>query len=123
MLWRAHAVIDSGLGKESCFNILRLSIRVGNELKQRTVGIAEMLVAEHGMRVLVIYLDPQTNATVSLIDEQAWKDLDENGLTVAQLFIDALSEDPAARRFPLPRIRPARTRAQAGAGDGAPTGD
>jgi chromosome partitioning protein len=35
-----------------------------------TVGIAEMLVAEHGMRVLVIDLDPQTDATVSLIDEQ-----------------------------------------------------
>jgi chromosome partitioning protein len=66
-----------------------------------TVGIAEMLVAEHGMRVLVIDLDPQTNATVSLIDEQVWKNLDEQGLTVAQLFIDALSEDPAARRFRL----------------------
>jgi chromosome partitioning protein len=66
-----------------------------------TVGIAEMLVKEHGMRVLVIDLDPQTNATVSLIDEQVWKELDEQGLTIAQLFIDALSEDPAARRFRL----------------------
>jgi chromosome partitioning protein len=66
-----------------------------------TVGLAEMLVAEHGMRVLVIDLDPQTNATVSLIDEQVWKDLDEQGLTVAQLFIDALSEDPRDRRFRL----------------------
>jgi chromosome partitioning protein len=66
-----------------------------------TVGVAEMLVAEHRMRVLVIDLDPQTNATVSLIDEQVWKDLDEQGLTVAQLFIDALSEDPATRRFRL----------------------
>lgn len=66
-----------------------------------TVGLAEMLVAEHRMRVLLIDLDPQTNATVSLIDEQAWKELDEQGLTVAQLFIDALTEDPAARRFRL----------------------
>ena len=66
-----------------------------------TVGLAEMLVAEHRMRVLLIDLDPQTNATVSLIDEQTWKELDERGLTVAQLFIDALSEDPAARRFRL----------------------
>ncbi|MGB7797456.1 MAG: AAA family ATPase [Pseudonocardiaceae bacterium] len=66
-----------------------------------TVGIAEMLVAEYGMRVLVIDLDPQTNATVSLIDEQIWKALDEQGLTVAQLFVDTLSEDPAARRFRL----------------------
>jgi len=66
-----------------------------------TVGIAEMLVAEHGMRVLVVDLDPQTNATVSLIDEQVWKKLDEQGLTVAQLFRDALKEDPADRRFRL----------------------
>jgi chromosome partitioning protein len=66
-----------------------------------TIGLAEMLVAEHGMRVLVIDLDPQTNATVSLIDEDTWEDLDKQGLTVAQLFIDALSEDPAARRFRL----------------------
>jgi chromosome partitioning protein len=66
-----------------------------------TVGIAEMLVAEHRMRVLVIDLDPQTNATVTLIDEDVWKELDEQGLTVAQLFIDALSEDPEARQFRL----------------------
>lgn len=66
-----------------------------------TIGIAEMLAAEHRMRVLVVDLDPQTNATVSLIDEQVWKDLDENGLTVAQLFNDALTEDPAVRRFRL----------------------
>jgi chromosome partitioning protein len=66
-----------------------------------TVGIAEMLVAEHGMRVLVIDLDPQTNATISLINEHLWKELDEQGLTVAQLFIDALSKDPAERRFRL----------------------
>jgi chromosome partitioning protein len=66
-----------------------------------TVGLAEMLVAEHRKRVLLIDLDPQTNATVSLIDEETWRDLDKEGLTVAQLFIDALSEDPAARRFRL----------------------
>lgn len=66
-----------------------------------TVGLAEMLVAEHNMRVLLIDLDPQTNATVSLIDEQTWKQLDEQGLTVAQLFVDALTEDPEARRFRL----------------------
>lgn len=66
-----------------------------------TVGVAEMLVAEHGMRVLVIDLDPQTNATISLINEHIWKELDEQGLTVAQLFIDALSKDPAERRFRL----------------------
>jgi chromosome partitioning protein len=87
-------------GKRRMSTVLStINLKGGVGKTTTTVGIAEMLVAEHGMRVLVIDLDPQTNATVSLIDEQAWKDLDEQGLTVAQLFIDALSEDPVARRF------------------------
>lgn len=89
-------------GKRRMSTVLStINLKGGVGKTTTTVGIAEMLVAEHGMRVLVIDLDPQTNATVSLIDEQVWKDLDEQGLTVAQLFIDALSEDPAARRFRL----------------------
>ena len=35
-----------------------------------TVGLAEMFAKNDGNRVLVIDLDPQTNATVMLIDEQ-----------------------------------------------------
>jgi chromosome partitioning protein len=91
-----------GKGKRRMSTVLStINLKGGVGKTTTTVGIAEMLVAEHGMRVLVIDLDPQTNATVSLIDEQVWKDLDEQGLTVAQLFIDALTEDPAARRFRL----------------------
>jgi chromosome partitioning protein len=66
-----------------------------------TVGIAEMLVGEFGKRVLVVDLDPQTNATVALIDEQEWRVLDERGATVAQLFADALLDDQSQRRFNL----------------------
>lgn len=66
-----------------------------------TVGIAEMLAGEFGKTVLVVDLDPQTNATVSLIDEQDWRELDERGATVAQLFADALLDDPSQRRFDL----------------------
>jgi chromosome partitioning protein len=89
-------------GKDRMSTVLAtINLKGGVGKTTTTIGIAEMLVAEHRMRVLVIDLDPQTNATVSLIDEQVWKDLDEQGLTVAQLFIDALSEDPAARRFRL----------------------
>lgn len=66
-----------------------------------TVGIAEMLVHEHDAHVLVIDLDPQTNATVMLIDEDRWKELDSAGTTVAQLFADALEEDAVDRKFDL----------------------
>ena len=39
------------------------------------VGIAEMLASsyEHGQKVLVIDLDPQTNATVMIIGEKRWQ--------------------------------------------------
>jgi len=55
-----------------------------------TVQLAECLVSEFGKRVLVIDLDPQTNATISLIDEERWEELDGQGLTIFQLFQDKL---------------------------------
>ena len=38
--------------------------------------------------MLVIDLDPQTNATVCLIPELEWKARDESGQTLYQLFVD-----------------------------------
>ena len=38
-----------------------------------TVNIAATLATD-GYKVLVIDLDPQTNATVSLIDQEDWQD-------------------------------------------------
>lgn len=55
-----------------------------------TIQLAECLVSEYGKRVLVIDLDPQTNATISLIEEERWEELDEQGLTIFQLFQDKL---------------------------------
>ncbi|QDV36961.1 ParA family protein [Tautonia plasticadhaerens] len=55
-----------------------------------TVQLAECLVSEYGKRVLVIDLDPQTNATISLIEEERWEELDDQGLTIFQLFQDKL---------------------------------
>src|SRR5262249_32850330 len=55
-----------------------------------TVQLAECLVSEFGKRVLVIDLDPQTNATISLIEEERWEELDEQGRTISQLFHDKL---------------------------------
>jgi chromosome partitioning protein len=64
-----------------------------------TVALAETFSAEMKKRVLVIDLDPQTNATTMLIGEQKWRELNENGHTLAQLFKDAL--DPSSKKFDL----------------------
>lgn len=65
-----------------------------------SVAIAEILAEQMKKHVLLIDLDPQTNATVTLISEESWKELDENGKTVAQLFEDKLSpSDPPKFRI------------------------
>jgi chromosome partitioning protein len=55
------------------------------------VAVAEMLAQEERKQVLVIDLDPQTNATVTLISEEQWAQMDNEGRTVAQLFEDRLN--------------------------------
>jgi chromosome partitioning protein len=64
-----------------------------------TVALAETFSAEMKKKVLVIDLDPQTNATVMLIGEQKWRNLNDKGYTLAQLFKDAL--DPTSKKFDL----------------------
>lgn len=65
------------------------------------VGVAEMLSSSwsHQGKVLVIDLDPQTNATTMLIGEDRWRKANDAGHTLATLFSDALEEDPSARVF------------------------
>lgn len=58
-----------------------------------TVALAETFSAEFHKKVLVIDLDPQTNATTMLIGEEKWRDLNDSGRTLAQLFKDALEPD------------------------------
>lgn len=58
-----------------------------------TVALGEYLALEHGKRVLVIDLDPQTNATAALIDELEWKKRNAAGQTLYQLFADQLTRD------------------------------
>ncbi len=60
------------------------------------VAVAEILAQEERKHVLLVDLDPQTNATVTLISEDQWAKMDENGQTVAQLFSDRLNsqDDP-----------------------------
>lgn len=64
-----------------------------------TVAVAEILSGWYGKKVLVIDLDPQTNATTMLIGEEKWLKLNEAGHTLAQLFKDAL--DPENKKFNL----------------------
>lgn len=67
------------------------------------VGVSEMLSSDwaHGQNVLVIDLDPQTNATTMLIGEKRWRAANDAGHTLATLFADAIEDDPAKRSFDL----------------------
>ncbi|MCY3818884.1 MAG: AAA family ATPase [Gammaproteobacteria bacterium] len=64
-----------------------------------TVALAEFMSGRLDKRVLVIDLDPQTNATVMLIGEEKWRELNEREWTLARLFKDSL--DPDNKRFDL----------------------
>jgi chromosome partitioning protein len=64
-----------------------------------TVALAETFSAEFHKKVLVIDIDPQTNATVMLIGEKKWQELNSQDYTLAQLFKDAL--DPDSKKFDL----------------------
>ena len=66
-----------------------------------TVALAEAYWSELRKKVLVIDLDPQTNATITLIPETRWQELNQNGHTLAQLFKDALIEEPNDKKFNL----------------------
>jgi chromosome partitioning protein len=55
------------------------------------VAVAEMLAQEERKHVLLIDLDPQTNATVTLISEEKWEEMDGEGRTIAQLFDDKIN--------------------------------
>jgi chromosome partitioning protein len=61
------------------------------------VAVAEILSHEGRKRVLVVDLDPQTNASVTLISEEKWAEMDREGRTIAQLFADRLNENEAPR--------------------------
>ena len=62
-----------------------------------TVALADYFSSAMHKSVLVIDLDPQTNATVMMIGEDKWRKLNQREHTVARLFKDAL--DPDNKRF------------------------
>lgn len=59
------------------------------------VTAAEILADAYKKRVLVVDLDPQTNATVSLISQEKWKDANDNNKTIHQLFLDKVDKTSA----------------------------
>lgn len=69
-----------------------INLKGGVAKTTTTVQLAECLASEFSKRVLVIDLDPQTNSTISLIDEDKWEELDAQGKTLFHLFNDKLQK-------------------------------
>jgi chromosome partitioning protein len=79
--------------KVSMTNVLAtINLKGGVGKTTTTAGIAEMLAVEHRKKTLLIDLDPQTNLTVMFIGEDRWKELNDTGQTLAQLFRDAMEQ-------------------------------
>ena len=70
-----------------------ISLKGGVAKTTTTVQLAECLSSPpFSKKVLVIDLDPQTNATIALIGEKRWKENDKDGQTLFHLFNDKLEK-------------------------------
>lgn len=77
--------------------ISTINLKGGVGKTTTTVAMAEFMSGVMGKRVLVIDLDPQTNATLMMIGEARWKEINAQEHTIARLFEDAL--DNNIKRF------------------------
>jgi len=80
-----------GFKSEETHVLSFINLKGGVGKTTTAVAVAEMLSQEDRKRVLLIDLDPQTNATVNLISEEKWAEMDRDGRTIAQLFEDRLN--------------------------------
>jgi chromosome partitioning protein len=87
--------------KSMTYVISTINLKGGVGKTTTTVALAEILAGEMRKRVLVIDLDPQTNATTMLMGEKRWEKLNDAGHTLATLFQDALKPDQDAAQFNL----------------------
>src|SRR5438477_8648274 len=71
--------------------ISMINLKGGVAKTTTTIALAQLLDSEFSKRVLIIDLDPQTNATVMLIGDKKWRELNQKHHTIAQLFEDAIS--------------------------------
>ena len=71
-------------------NISFINLKGGVGKTTLTVAVAEILSIEFNKKVLVIDLDPQTNATVLLISQEEWKKRNNDNRTIHQLFYDKI---------------------------------
>jgi chromosome partitioning protein len=74
--------------KVKVISTINLKGGVGKTLM--TIALAEFLALEFDRKVLLIDLDPQTNATLALMNEKDWLEKDKKGETLLQLFKDKL---------------------------------
>lgn len=68
-----------------------INLKGGVAKTTTAVQLADTFAFMHRKKVLVIDLDPQTNATLALIGEKRWEEADEQGQTLAHLFLDLLN--------------------------------
>lgn len=60
-----------------------------------TIALADFLSVKYKQRVLVVDLDPQTNATISLINQEKWTEVNKENNTLHQLYLDKIENTKA----------------------------
>jgi chromosome partitioning protein len=98
-VWDREAVLTwvKSFKGESTHVLSFINLKGGVGKTTTAVAVAEILAQEDRKHVLLIDLDPQTNATVTVISEEQWAEMDRDGRTVAALFNDKLNPHETPR--------------------------